>query len=279
MLRSFTNRSLSLSLSRRKATSRALGKENNHENIEVCHLEGNGGWHTIKISANAWKAHEKHGDLINACEHPDNMRTLCSDEEDGCTDMIQGDTEAIVDYRNEHEIQEPIAVQAVGGSEKLQVLSCEDDWVKVKGTSTAKLQSGDLLLYDDDAGDCGDCHPLYRSITSIEDGPEANTKILFTTPLKMKDVYDEGIYGDYPDVEVETFLCPEGGDSRSLVSFPSSCIKWHDKSSSGDCVYTDCFVGHSKASCFNCENGCNNGCGSYSYSFSGNFLLWNFGPY
>lgn len=59
----------------------ADGKLN--EKIEICHIiSRQGDFKTISISENAWKTHEKHGDLRGTCV--DNLDVLC-DDGDPCT--------------------------------------------------------------------------------------------------------------------------------------------------------------------------------------------------
>lgn len=44
---------------------------NDDPKMKICHFGSNGESHTIVVSENAWKAHDKHGDTQGPCSEDD----------------------------------------------------------------------------------------------------------------------------------------------------------------------------------------------------------------
>ncbi len=82
--------------------------------VDICHITGNGSWHLINVSENAWPAHEAHGDALlvdndgdgwvealNECvpggDCDDNDDTIYPGAEEICRDGIDNNCDGQVD--------------------------------------------------------------------------------------------------------------------------------------------------------------------------------------
>lgn len=169
------------------------------------------------------------------------------------------------------------------------VLSCNYDSVEISGNAT--ILPNNIFSYVGEGRMCSSCEPLLRKVISAGPGSTEGTQLLKTEFATYSDLLEDNQIFDMSiaDIEIEPeFGCAhsqnrramlratdaEGGDkdstpnskpfARSLQTFPSSCSEFA-KVNDGQCVYTECFVGGSATSnydCFNKGRSEDNGCGN-----------------
>lgn len=169
-----------------------------------------------------------------------------------------------------------------GVDPSFEIVSCGPEFVEVKGSGTADISPGNILIYvRSDMPVCSSCNPLYRKVQSIS-ASLSGTLLLETTLITVSEMVQvattpEAIAFGILPIE-PLFSCPSGDSAGqdSVEVTPSDIIEggtvvldnppspwllspddyamsisaigscndnWHKKNSDGRCSFTNCYVG------------------------------------
>jgi hypothetical protein len=181
-------------------------------------------------------------------------------------------------------------------SADLEIVSCSASSVEVRGSQSANLVAGSLLLFmqDGDGAKCSPYNPLFRKVASTSPSSNGTTTVatVFATvgdilgPVSGSAIANDplepmaGCSHTTSNVTVPRKLQElPGVDDARLGECKAS---WLVKNKDGRCTHTNCFVGTTgdPSNCFNCVGNCDNGCGPAAVPLlnsDGNFGDFDFG--